>query len=72
LLCGRGEAGARRACAPNVREHYPPTSAGDQTYTLLKFYNLSCDLVKAVLSSMAENEVEFPFRWVAGARGECV
>lgn len=32
-----------------VREHFPAASASQDTYTLLKFYNLSIDLVKAVL-----------------------
>lgn len=32
-----------------IREHFPAASASQDTYTLLKFYNLSVDLVKAVL-----------------------
>ena len=29
-----------------------------------QFYNLSAELVKTVLLGMAEQDVEFPFRWV--------
>lgn len=32
-----------------LREHFPPASAGKDSYTLLKFYNLSTLLVSSVL-----------------------
>lgn len=32
-----------------LREHFPAASSSQDTYTLLKFYNLSKDLVKTVL-----------------------
>lgn len=32
-----------------VREHYPAASSSQDNYTLLKFYDLSTDLLKAVL-----------------------
>ena len=50
------------AAPEGLREHFPPTSVGEHAYTLLKFYNLSSDLVRAVLSGMTEENVEFPFR----------
>jgi hypothetical protein len=32
-----------------LREHFPPASAGKDSYTLLKFYNISTLLVSSVL-----------------------
>lgn len=32
-----------------LREHFPAASSSQDTYTLLKFYNLSKDLIKTVL-----------------------
>ena len=40
---------APREAAKELREHFPPASAGQDTYTLLKFYNLSSELLKSVL-----------------------
>lgn len=38
-----------------LREHIPPASAGKDSYTLLKFYNLSTMLVSSVLK-VSESE----------------
>lgn len=35
--------------ARELREHFPPASHGQDTYTLLKFYNLSEELLRSVL-----------------------
>ena len=32
-----------------IREHFPAASSSQDTYTLLKFYNLSKDLIKTLL-----------------------
>ncbi|KAK9807285.1 hypothetical protein WJX73_007725 [Symbiochloris irregularis] len=48
--------------AKELREHFPPASAGQDTYTLLKFYNLSSELLRSVLDSMDDSVVDFPFR----------
>eukprot|EP00887_Chlorella_sp_A99_P006107 scaffold22.g6107.t1 len=61
---GREEGGGGDG-GDGAREHYPPTSAGEAEYTLLKFYNLSADLVRAVLCGAVESDVDFPFRRVA-------
>ncbi|DBB16378.1 TPA: hypothetical protein ACH3X3_014672 [Trebouxia sp. C0006] len=45
-----------------LREHFPAASSSQDTYTLLKFYNLSKDLVRTVLQDMNDAEVDFPFR----------
>lgn len=45
-----------------LREHFPAASSSQDAYTLLKFYNLSKDLVKTVLQDMGEAEIDFPFR----------
>ncbi len=36
-----------------LREHFPAASSSQDTYTLLKFYNLSKDLVRTVLQVCA-------------------
>ena len=53
---------------PGARLHFPPTAAGDQSYTLLKLYDLSAHLAGAVLSGLQTREVDFPFRRVAALR----
>ncbi|KAA6421340.1 MAG: hypothetical protein FRX49_08618 [Trebouxia sp. A1-2] len=45
-----------------IREHFPAASSSQDTYTLLKFYNLSKDLIKTLLQEIGEDEVDFPFR----------
>lgn len=45
----RGQRAGQQQVAKELREHFPPASAGQDTYTLLKFYNLSSDLLKSVL-----------------------
>ncbi|DBA81851.1 TPA: hypothetical protein ACH3X1_007570 [Trebouxia sp. C0004] len=45
-----------------LREHFPAASSSQDTYTLLKFYNLSKDLIRTVLQDMNDAEVDFPFR----------
>lgn len=49
-LCADAEGpGGRPYVDVEVREHFPAASSSQDTYTLLKFYNLSKDLVKTVL-----------------------
>ncbi|KAK9819698.1 hypothetical protein WJX72_001361 [[Myrmecia] bisecta] len=45
-----------------LREHFPPASSSRDTYTLLKFYNLSANLVNSVLQGLDDAHVDFPFR----------
>ncbi|KAG2432292.1 hypothetical protein HYH02_013015 [Chlamydomonas schloesseri] len=45
-----------------LREHYPPASWADDTYTTLKFYTVDGLLVKAVMSGLAEAQVDFMFK----------
>ena len=33
----------------NLREHFPPATSSRDTYTLLKFYNLSRVVIKSLL-----------------------
>ncbi|PSC76135.1 TPR and ankyrin repeat-containing 1-like isoform A [Micractinium conductrix] len=51
-----------RAFADTERLYFPPATAGHNTYTLLKFYRLSSELVHAVLEGVDENTADFSFR----------
>ncbi|XP_068717953.1 TPR and ankyrin repeat-containing protein 1-like [Montipora capricornis] len=41
---------------------YPPASANDQDYHILKFYSFNTPLVKSVLESDSSTKIDFPFK----------
>jgi hypothetical protein len=45
-----------------VRDHLPPASSQQDSYTLLKFYSVSQELLKTVLGGLDDSVVDFPFR----------
>ena len=42
-------------------EHVPAANTGEDTYTLMKFFDVSDDLVRATLSGMDDGAVDFPY-----------
>lgn len=45
-----------------LRDHMPPASAQKDSYTLLKFYDVSQTLLRTVMKGLDDSEVDFPFR----------
>jgi hypothetical protein len=50
------------AGAAALREHIPPASANSDTFTLMKFFDVTPELVVACLSGADDTRVDFPFR----------
>jgi hypothetical protein len=50
------------AALREMRDHFPPANASVDTFTLLKFFDLTPELVHACLAGADESRVDFPFR----------
>lgn len=46
----------------DLREHFPAANPAQDTYTMLKFYNLRTELIKSVLEGLDDAKIDFPFR----------
>lgn len=46
----------------DLREHHPAANPAQDTYTMLKFYNLQSALVKSVMDGLNDEAIDFPFR----------
>ena len=46
----------------DLREHHPAANPAQDTYTMLKFYNVQSTLVKSVMDGLKDEDVDFPFR----------
>ncbi len=46
----------------DLRDHFPAANPAQDTYTMLKFYNLRTELIKSVLEGLDDAKIDFPFR----------
>ena len=53
---------AAPASQRELRQHLPPASSSADTFTLLKFFDMSGELMHACLTGQDETRVDFPFR----------
>ena len=56
------EAADAVASQQELQQHLPPASSSADAYTLLKFFDMSAELLHACLMGQDETRVDFPFR----------